>query len=443
MFVAFDDTDSVESMCTTYLATEVIDALRDHDLIGLPHLVRLNPAVPWKTRGNAALSLRFGQGSGPCQMVGMIRDAPILSYPKCVRPADPDVVMDRCSYLLRKWSRVEEDASPGLVVSRKQPKAKLYWSAVRGIVQKNEVLAELDRIGAHRYELAGGRGVIGASAAMAWRPSDHTYEVITYRERSRWGTPRDLSDESVKEMDQRFPSTFNNYDEAAGRRAISPHTPCPVLFGIRGDVLPDLRQAMAAIRSERVDRWVLFLTNQGTDDHVLQKWRELLPARTYSIRGTVVSMPRTIPGGHVLVRMLPYRSKQELDLAAYEPSKSFRDLVRGLRPGDSIRAIGELRAVPRTLNLEKFEVLELASVSVKTANPVCQRCQKSMQSMGRNAGYRCKVCGSKVPEEAAVRALEERALVPGWYEPPVSARRHLSKPLKRTGAHLASSLVDG
>ena len=158
MFVAFDDTDSVESMCTTYLVTEVIDAMRDHDMIGLPRLVRLNPAVPWKTRGNAALSMRFGRGRGPCQMVGMIRDNPIYSYSECARPADPGLVMDRCSQLLRKWSRVEEDASPGLVVSPKKPRAKLYWSAVRGIVQKGEVLEELGRIGAERFELEGGRG---------------------------------------------------------------------------------------------------------------------------------------------------------------------------------------------------------------------------------------------------------------------------------------------
>ena len=443
MFVAFDDTDSVESMCTTYLATEVIDAMRDHDLIGLPRLVRLNPAVPWKTRGNAALSMRFGRGKGPCQMVGMIRDGPIYSYPECVRPADPGLVMDRCSQLLRKWSRVQEDASPGLVVSPKKPRAGLYWEAVRGIVQKGEVEEELERIGASRYEMEGGRGIIGASAAMSWRPLDHTYEVIAYRERSRWGKPREVSDRSVKEMDRMFPSTFNNYDEEAGRRAISPHTPCPVLFGIRGDILADLPPAMGAIESERVDRWILFLSNQGTDDHVLGRWKELLPARTYSIKGRIGSMARTIAGGHTLITMMPDRSMQELDLAAYEPSKSFREVVRGLRPGDVVRAVGELRAVPRTLNLEKIEVLELASTKIKTANPTCSRCNKSMQSMGRSGGYRCKVCGSKQPESAATTESESRELVQGWYEPPVSARRHLAKPLKRTPSCVASSLVDG
>jgi tRNA(Ile2)-agmatinylcytidine synthase len=433
MYVAFDDTDSVESMCTTYLATEVIDAMRDHDLIGLPRLVRLNPAVPWKTRGNAALSMRFGHGKGPCRIVGMIREGPVYSYPECVRPADPDILMDRCSRLVRKWSRIEEDASPGLVISPRKPRAGLYWEAVRGIVQKADVIKELDRIGATRFEMEGGRGVIGASAAMSWRPMDHTYEVIAYRERSRWGKAREVSDRSVKEMDRLFPSTFNNYDDQVGRRAISPHTPCPVLFGIRGDVLDDLPQAMGVIESERVDRWIMFLSNQGTDDHILETWKDLLPARTYAIRGRVVSSPRTIAGGHTLITMLPDRSHQELDMAAYEPSKSFREVVRGLRPGDVIEAVGELRAVPRTLNLEKIHVVELANRTVKTANPMCTKCNKSMQSMGRNGGYRCKSCGDKLPRSAETTVQETRDLVPGWYEPPVSARRHLAKPLKRDG----------
>ena len=67
MFVAADDTDSMRGNCTTYLATEIIRELvidGDLDLIGFPRLVRLNPAIPWKTRGNGSLVMRFGRGVG-------------------------------------------------------------------------------------------------------------------------------------------------------------------------------------------------------------------------------------------------------------------------------------------------------------------------------------------------------------------------------------------
>ncbi len=64
MFIAADDTDSSTWMCTTFLATELVEEFRDYDLIGLPRLVRLNPAVPWKTRGNGAICIRIGRGVG-------------------------------------------------------------------------------------------------------------------------------------------------------------------------------------------------------------------------------------------------------------------------------------------------------------------------------------------------------------------------------------------
>ena len=72
MFLAIDDTDSTKGMCTTFLATEMIRAVEDLDLIGLPRLVRLNPAVPWKTRGNGALCIRFGKGRGRRRLAGRI-----------------------------------------------------------------------------------------------------------------------------------------------------------------------------------------------------------------------------------------------------------------------------------------------------------------------------------------------------------------------------------
>ena len=80
MYVAVDDTDSSTWMCTTFLATELIRALDDLDLIGFPRLVRLNPAVPWKTRGNGALCIRVGKGSGKRQYIGNIANREIFCY---------------------------------------------------------------------------------------------------------------------------------------------------------------------------------------------------------------------------------------------------------------------------------------------------------------------------------------------------------------------------
>src|ERR671922_161820 len=61
LHVAFDDTDSRGGRCTTHLAFKVAEHLKKKmgaELIDYPLLVRLNPNIPWKTRGNGALCLR-------------------------------------------------------------------------------------------------------------------------------------------------------------------------------------------------------------------------------------------------------------------------------------------------------------------------------------------------------------------------------------------------
>src|SRR2546427_672498 len=71
LWIGVDDTDSLRGMCTTFLAAELVrDLTRDFDLIGYPRLVRLNPNIPWKTRGNAAVWLRIGSGRGQPMKVG-------------------------------------------------------------------------------------------------------------------------------------------------------------------------------------------------------------------------------------------------------------------------------------------------------------------------------------------------------------------------------------
>ena len=61
MHIGLDDTDSTKGGCTTYLAAVLIEKLEKFNIEfkDYPTLIRLNPNVPWKTRGNGALCLRF------------------------------------------------------------------------------------------------------------------------------------------------------------------------------------------------------------------------------------------------------------------------------------------------------------------------------------------------------------------------------------------------
>jgi tRNA(Ile2)-agmatinylcytidine synthase len=427
--LAFDDTDSPEGMCTTYLAALMLEEFSDLDLLGPPRLVRLNPNIPWKTRGNAAVCLPLGHGSGVGKVCGSLRDGDARYYSKG-RPADSADVVARASRVLERNARLECDkTNPGLVVSGRKPPPSLYWMAVRDIVKIRDVERLLRAEGASFKKFKEGRGIIGAAAAMAWRPRDRTWEVIAYRSPVRVGTTREIDPESVIEMDKGTRWTFNNYDYENGHVAISPGSPCPILYGIRGDSPSELLKAKSMLRSEPVDRWLLFMTNQATEDHIVtSRIAGLRPMMSVRVRAKVASSPRTIKGGHVIVRI---SDGAVIDAAFYEPSRGLRDVARSLLPDDEIVVYGSVRESPRSLNVEKLLVRRLVEDVRKAHNPVCERCGKSMGSMGASQGFRCKVCGSKKPPEAAVTERVPRSIEPGWYEPPVASRRHLHKPIRR------------
>jgi tRNA(Ile2)-agmatinylcytidine synthase len=231
-------------------------------------------------------------------------------------------------------------------------------------------------------------------------------------------------------MDNKIDSTFNNYDYNNKHIGIAPNSPCPVLFGIRGDDPKDLPAAMEMIESEPIDKWLIFETNQGTDDHLQpQPISAIRPYQSVISDGIVSTEPHVIEGGHTIFAIS--NSDDQVDCAAYEPTKGFRELVNQLVVGDKIKVYGSVRTEPLTINIEKLEISELVDQDLKQGNPKCTSCGKSMKSIGKGQGYRCKKCGTKLPEDSAEFEKVDRKLKPGIYEVPVCARRHLSKPLKR------------
>src|SRR5207253_8071988 len=61
LHIGIDDTDSEKGGCTTYTAAVLFQELlgRGFKPSDFPWLVRLNPNIPWKTRGNGALAIHF------------------------------------------------------------------------------------------------------------------------------------------------------------------------------------------------------------------------------------------------------------------------------------------------------------------------------------------------------------------------------------------------
>jgi tRNA(Ile2)-agmatinylcytidine synthase len=349
---------------------------------------------------------------------------------------DLDEIIERADRtVLANSAKGEKRTNPALFAGLSAPPERFYTAAVRELVRPADVIRTLSagRERGRRWAWRahrGDRGIVGATAAAAWQGKRMTYEIIAYRERSRWGTPRKVDFDSVASMDRRYRTTFNNIDTLNRHMVIAPHSPCPVLFGIRAFCPGELGNAADAVDAgEPPARTLLFSSNQGTDDH-LRRMRisAVQPCMSPVISGTVASIPRTERGGHVFFRLRDLSG--EIDCAAYEPTKEFRALVRKLLPGDTVEAAGGVHSRPFTLNLEKL-MLERLAPAVRAQKPDCPSCGRAMKSIGMGAGYRCRRCGSRVGPEKVRYEPVDRCANTGLYEVPKCARRHLSRPVKR------------
>ncbi|PSQ20772.1 tRNA(Ile2) 2-agmatinylcytidine synthetase [Halobacteriales archaeon QS_9_67_15] len=409
--IGLDDTDSRErGMCTTYVAATLAERLRDAGgTVERRVLVRLNPGVEHKTRGNAALAVHTDLD--PTRALELARDHLDLA-----ETADPRT-------------------NPGVVVAPGGPEdvpaavAGFARAAVRDYHDIDDAVGLAAESGYETAHAGNGRGRIGALAAVgAWRAfDDWTYECLSYRERDRWGTERDVDRESVfAAADRAYPTAWDTVDRGEGDPVCVPRTPCPVLYGIRGDDPGTVRSVAGSIESESVVRCALFVTNQGTDAHLrpVDGFGAVSAGRAFRVDGEVVAPAETREGGHVFCELRSDDGEQMM-AAAFEPTKRFRDRVRALRVGDRLTVCGEVSG--GTLKLEKFAVRELATAELAT--PDCPDCGRSMGSAGAGQGYRCRDCGTSADGKVAVPV--ERDLEPGWYEVPPCARRHVAKPLVR------------
>ncbi|WP_135303599.1 tRNA(Ile)(2)-agmatinylcytidine synthase [Haloarcula amylovorans] len=407
--VGLDDTDSRETgMCTTYAAARLADAIRDAGgHVERLLLIRLNPAVEHKTRGNAALAVHTDLDAD--RATDLVRET--LSLAQTDDPmTNPGAVVADCA---------PEDVPPQV--------SEFTVDAIREIQDRVTATQLSDFAGFARVERGNGRGLVGALAAVgAWAAlDDWTYEHIAYRERERWGTDREVDEASVRvAADAHYSAVWDTVDRESGYPVCVPRTPCPILYGIRGDDPEACRAVADDIESEPVAERATFLTNQGTDIHLQDAtMADVVADSAYRVTGTVADPPTTREGGHVFLTLAD--GDDGLRCAAFEPTKRFRDRVRALREGDRITVCGEVSG--GTLKLEKFAVRDLVRTELVT--PDCPDCGRSMSSAGRNQGYRCRDCKTSTDGKAE-RPLD-RSLEPGWYEVPPVARRHIAKPLVR------------
>ncbi|OYT40212.1 MAG: tRNA(Ile2) 2-agmatinylcytidine synthetase, partial [Desulfurococcales archaeon ex4484_58] len=336
--IGIDDIDTPYGGCTTHYASlllaETIKS-RDIELIDYPNLIRLNPGVPWKTRGNGGVALRFHT----------------KSYDKAL-----DLFEYAISFLddyVREYGRWREHSQPSIILYYGEVNELIEWfsrKALYDLIPLDLLYRVLDKIrdNTKYYVTKGkGRGLIGGLASIGYRmlDTDYTYELLAYRSLEYLGTERRVEWRTIREMDNLYSEeTILNYDYEEDKPLIIPHGPDPVLLGIRGEGPNVLIKAFnKLIIHEPVPLRIIYRTNQHTDAHlkVIPDLSEAYIYRSVRVRVKVSSKPHRVIGGHVIFKATD--GFREIDVAVYEPTGHFRDIVEKLEVGDEIEVMGVIR----------------------------------------------------------------------------------------------------
>ena len=384
-----DDTDSLQGGCTTEVLFHLIQALPGHVTVGQTRLVRLWPFAQQRTRGNAAVAVELNTKDEQELLVFLEH-----YWRNSILPLKGFVQTSQHN------DREQYPSDPGMVwFSESVRDSEIY----REGLQREISLENLP----NSTKSWGGHGRIGATLAILWPAEETTFEAIAWREPSSDGL-RQLDKRAIEHIDQ-MEGTFLCRDDRMGDSLLAPRGVSPVLFGIRAwtkDVAEDALQVLLdAPNTEPVIGSLVFETNQATNDHLV-----------HSIVGRVERV-EVLRGGHVVIHTSDQR------FLAFKESGQIATMSQQLCEGDVVECMG-LMAPDQSIHVEFMKIQHLVQHKHR---PACPTCDKSMSSMGKNQGLRCKKCGFKTND----RWVETPRPLPvhQWFQPPASCRRHLAKPL--------------
>jgi len=412
--IGIDDTDSPKGMCTTFLAYKIVKFLEKNKVqfVDYPYLIRFNPNIPWKTRGNGAVRLS-------------------------IKTNNPKKIKNKITKFVDDYSETKNGANPGLVFYENEIVTPSFhkfselalWKLISREKAKQFILEnKIDS-----FYLGNGQGLVGAIGAIGYKFSDHTFELLSYRKKSQFGKKRIIAKDSVKNMQSvTFPETFNSYDIESDRALITPHGPDPVFYGIRGENAESVVTASKIVKAnEKLDGYMVFKSNQGTSDHLKNELdvNDLKPYTSGFLVGQVCSKPIMMQGGHVFFSIRVKDKK--IKCGIYKPTK-ITTVAQNLILNDKIRIGGGIRKASknheRIVNVEFLDVIELAK-DIQVSNPSCKKCSKKMKSKGSKQGFECTKCGNR----SYVKSTSEipRKIQCKLYLPVMSAHRHLTRPYQR------------
>ena len=414
LHIGIDDTDSPKGMCTTFLSYKIVKFLEKQktEFVDYPSLIRFNPNIPWKTRGNGAVRLT-------------------------IKTRNPNKIKKEIIQFITNYSDTKNGANPGLVFFQDQsiPQSfhKFSRLALWKLISRKTAKEFVSNNKIDSFYLGNGQGLVGAIGAIGYKFSDHTFELLCYRKKSQFGKKRIINKHSVKKMQSNtFPETYNSFDNENDRVLITPHGPDPVFYGIRGESVKSVVLASTMVDTdEKLDGYMVFKSNQGTADHLKNELQvnDLKPYTSGFLVGEVCSKPVTEQGGHVFFSIQV--GDRKIRCGVYKQTKITK-IAQDLIPGDKIRLGGGIRKASknyeRVLNVEFLDVIKLEK-NILLTNPTCKTCNKKMKSKGNRQGFECFRCGNKSFSKSSLEI--PRKIQCKLYLPVISAHRHLTRPYQR------------
>ena len=390
-WLGLDDTDTLTDGCTTYTLHRLLNALPEGITASNLSLVRLWPFAEQRTRGNAAVAVELSTKDEPRLMEFL--EAYWNDYLAPLRGLVSQ----------SDQQRAQAPTDPGMVWFSERPSSSDYYSrAVRERVTIEEAPTPTRKWG--------GKGCIGAIAAVVWPKHLTTWEAIAWRKEERWSdVERNVSTMAIEHVSG-LERTFMTRDPTSQRSLISPRGTCPVLFGVRGTSREAADMAAALLLEAKATEPIIgmrvFQTNQASDDHL----------------DSILSS--TVKGIEVLRRGTTKIETEAGDWMAFAESGDVKLMAQSLRPGDQIDVYG-LEASPGVVHIEKMRISYAVPLKVR---PTCTACNRTMKAMGANQGVRCPECKAK--QSKPWSEIEREVALNVWVQPPIDARRHLARPLE-------------
>ena len=389
-WLGLDDTDSLKGGCTTEVLFRLLNDLPDDVSFRTPRLVRLWPFAKQRTRGNAAVAVELITENESELLIHLDKwwQQHVESLKGVLGTSDHS-------------ERTQYPADPGMIwTSESMTDEAFYKSAVSSEIELQNV-PEVTRYW-------GGNGRIGATAAVLWPATQCTYEAIAWRSNEAEGR-RQLDEVALAEVED-LKDTFLCRNPKLGTSLLAPRGNSPVLFGIRSWTKDGAQHALDILEqgndTEPTKGSLVFQTNQATGDHLE------VPVEAY------VRSKSILKKGHVVLETtqgtwMAFRQSGHIALLSQWVIKGDLLIGNGLRDEDDVLHL-ELLKVKKSISEQK--------------RPLCVRCNKSMKSMGKNQGLRCKRCN--LTSDRGWVEVERIPPFQNWVQPPPSSRRHLSKPLE-------------